>query len=86
MIAAAFLFAVWFSVTNIHHDCTGDDCPVCMLVHHFSDILRKLGIVLMMLAAALFTVLTALNGVLMRRSFEGAGMNTPVSLKVQLNN
>lgn len=85
VIAAAFLFFAWFVTSHIHHDCTGNDCPVCMLIHYFSDMLRKLVAFVMMLAA-LFAALTALHGTMMRRFLEDARLNTPVSLKVQLNN
>lgn len=86
MIAAAFLFSAWFAAAHIHRDCTGNDCSVCLLIHHFSDMLRKLGIVLVMLAAALFAALTALRGAMMCHYPKSAKANTPVSLKVQLNN
>ena len=86
MIAAAFLFSAWFAAAHIHHDCTGNDCPVCMLIHHFSDMLRKLFIALAIAAAALFAAFTALRGPMLCHYPGNAKANTPVSLKVQLNN
>lgn len=85
-LAAAFLFSAWFATAHIHHDCTGNDCPVCMLIHRLSDLLRKLARAVMLLAASFLAVLTALHGAAPYRTFEDARGNTPVSLKVQLNN
>lgn len=86
IIAAAFLLAALFTSAHFHHDCTGNDCPVCMLVHHFSDMLRKLGIILMMFAASLFAAQNTLKSALMYHPFQYIEKNTPVSLKVQMNN
>ena len=85
-LAATFLFSAWFAAAHIHHDCTGHDCPVCMVIQRLSDMLRKLGNLVILLASSFLAALTALHGAAPYRSFEEAGGITPVSLKVQLNN
>ncbi len=85
-LTVAFFFSAWFVAAHMHHDCTGQDCPVCALIHRFSDMLRRLGVLVMVLAAAMLAILTALHGALPHLSFDNTRENTPVSLKVQLNN
>ena len=85
-LAAAFLLSAWFAAAHIHHNCTGNDCPVCMVIHRLSDMLRKLGAALMLFAAAFLAVFSALHGAMPCCALVDFRGNTPVSRKVQLNN
>ena len=65
------------------HDCTGEDCPVCALVHQCENLLRQFG------AAAAATALIAAAALLCVSAASYACTVcrvTPVSRKVRLNN
>ncbi len=38
----AFLFASLFSQIEHDHDCTGDDCPICAVLHFVQDFLSSI--------------------------------------------
>ena len=65
------------------HDCTGEDCPVCALVHQCENLLRQLAAAIAAAAAAAVVGVLCTSAVrhpcILRRV-------TPVSFKVRLNN
>lgn len=44
---AAFVIVAFFSLLFIakeaHHDCTGEDCPVCACIHQAKQTLKQIG-------------------------------------------
>ncbi len=44
---AAFVIVAFFSLIVIakeaHHDCTGEDCPVCACIHQAEQTLKQIG-------------------------------------------
>ena len=44
---AAFVIVAFFSLLFIakeaHHDCTGEDCPVCACIHQAEQTLKQIG-------------------------------------------
>ena len=65
------------------HDCTGEDCPVCALVHQCENLLRQFAAAaaaVAVLAAAALLCVPAASCVCAFR------YGTPVSCKVRLNN
>ena len=77
------LLTVFFIAHEAHHDCTGEDCPVCAAIRLCEGVLRFAGAggaprfsflpVLLVLTAAPFVL-------------HGIARITPVSFKVRMNN
>ena len=65
------------------HDCTGEDCPVCALVHQCENLLRQFGTAA---AAAALLAVAALLCVSAASYVCAVCRVTPVSRKVRLNN
>ncbi|MGI6722349.1 MAG: hypothetical protein ACOX4I_07400 [Anaerovoracaceae bacterium] len=46
-ISAAFVFVIFFSllfiVEETHHDCPGEGCPICALIHQAEQALNQIG-------------------------------------------
>ena len=88
MIVLLLFFALLFSVhlvaAETDHDCTGEDCPICAVIHQCENTLRSLdpGFVFQPFAAPL--ILFNLLAV----SLPGAYFvqETPVSEKVRMDN
>lgn len=88
IIVAAFvvsimLLSVFFVATEQHHDCTGDDCPVCAVLQMCEASLQQTGdggvsfivMALLLLAAISFVSYAGVEVVPI----------TPVSAKVRMN-
>ena len=78
------LLAGIFIALEADHDCEGEDCPVCECMEQCRATLHQLGSVTVTGKAVLFPVLLLIVSVIhfarvIRRE-------TPVSIKVQLNN
>ncbi|MCR4591514.1 MAG: hypothetical protein K5668_11945 [Lachnospiraceae bacterium] len=88
IMAAMMLFAVMFSVffITVHadHDCTGEDCPVCAVIHQCENIIHGLGDGGAAVSAVLIPI-AALSLFVSIHACFFAG-DTPVSRKVRLNN
>ncbi len=58
MLGVAMLFVVLFSsiyvATESLHDCTGDECPICTMLHQCENNLNQLGDGRVHLAIAIF--------------------------------
>ena len=79
----SMLFSVCLSCAETHHHCNDEDCPICACINHCSETLRELsnGIALLVLV---FFVSAAARGI--KAFFICTGtLDTPVSLKVRLN-
>ena len=87
LMAAAVLFFVMFSafliVHEADHDCSGDDCPVCMLIQLCEDNIRQLGSGAPVSAAGVLVFLTLTMPVFTAFSVR---IPTLVSRKIRLNN
>ncbi len=83
-VVFVMLFSASFIAENIHHDCAGDDCPICTVMIQCSNHLRSIGTVL--------TVVAAVAGFLVVE--KELSQNTPedlsavslISQKVRMNN
>ncbi len=75
--------ASFIVVSEADHECTGDSCPVCVLIHHCENIVKGLGtaaaavIVSYLLKTALLLQFSNTAEILIRR--------TPVLLKTRIN-
>ena len=84
LIVFVLVSSFWFILHETHHDCTGEDCPVCAMIAICRNTLKTVLI-------ALLLVLSALASRSAGRAFVSSSAQfdpeeTPVSLKVKLLN
>ncbi len=83
MALVSMLFSVCLACVETHHDCQGEDCPICACIHQCRESLRDLSAGLIP-AFSVFFIVTAVYGI--NEFFLPFGKNdTPVSLKVRMN-
>lgn len=78
------LFSAFFITTELHHDCSGEDCPICQMIAVCENFVSNLGTGLIFLAVALLLVLN--NSYLSIDSGASFIAPTLVRQKVRLNN
>ena len=81
---AVFLTAHITIIANANHECIGDGCPICMLIHNAGLLLKQIGIMVIaisviLLALFIMSAVMTLRGLLCRHS------TTLVQRKVKLN-
>ena len=78
------LLAGIFIALEADHECEGEDCPICECLEQCQATLHQLGSVTVTSKAVLFPVLLLIvSGIHFARVIR---RETPVSIKVQLNN
>ncbi len=86
VFAGLFVFVMMFSLfviaSEADHDCSGADCPICEMIAVCRNILKTLSGAVVALAA-LFSAFCAVMR-LVPLCKNGAGTETPISLKVKL--
>lgn len=84
MIAFALVFCSQFILAEEHHDCVGEDCPICSEIAFCQNAIDSLsfgfGFVLA-LSAVIFAIVKTLGYFVERIS-----VSTPTSLKVKMLN
>jgi hypothetical protein len=84
MMLVVVLFSVTFIVVEIHHDCCGEDCPVCACISQCESILQQFGYGMTLQAAVIsLAVILVLCNFL---SLFIRAQDSPVSRKVRMNN
>lgn len=84
-IILTFLFSVCYIIFNVDHYCTKEYCTICERLQICTNIMNKLSISLYVLLLIIFTyVIFLLYTILLVNSDKKE--NTPVQLKVRLNN
>lgn len=87
LLAVAVLFVMLFSAFYIaveaHHDCTGEDCPVCTLICLCRNTLKNLSLAIC--AAAFFAVFVSTAGKVLPCGRSFVRRISPVALKVKLS-
>ena len=84
LLVFVMLFSHLFVIAEADHDCSGEDCPVCLALAVIEEILKGLSLLLLLVAfsAALTSLVTKL-----RHAFVPSILfSTPVLLKVKLTN
>ncbi|RKM59206.1 AraC family transcriptional regulator [Butyrivibrio sp. CB08] len=84
MVLFVVLFASFFVVSHTHHDCSGEDCPVCATIHQCENLLNGAGGSFLHIAAGVLPVVLVIGSVII--SFCAVILGTPVSTKVRMNN
>ena len=88
LAAFAVLFVMLFSKAyishHIHHECTGDECPICIVMAQCANNLKNIGTIAIFIAISLF--LCSINQE-SRRCVNTAGFfDSLISQKVRMNN
>jgi hypothetical protein len=78
------LFSSFFISTEFHHDCTGEDCPICQMIALCENFVDQLGAGLIILIAAFFSIL--IKSDLSLNMAYAPVFATLVRQKVRLNN
>lgn len=85
-ITAAFLLSAWFIASHADHDCPGQDCPTCAQIQYCANIFQKLGAGLDAFVPSAWLLAAVLLCSLLAVKFPDRAQDTPVKLKVRLNN
>ena len=83
MMLVVMLFSASYITSHIHHECKGEDCPVCACMHQCAGILRSLGSGTTCDPIVSICLLTCLTAILLQAVCNR--ITTPVSCKVRLN-
>ena len=84
LILAAVLFSVFYIAAEADHDCTGEDCPVCLCIRLCSDALNRFRKKTVPVARILLPMLCVLPAAAVFSA--PMAEQTPVKGKVRLNN
>lgn len=80
---AAILFSSLFIALEMHHDCSGEDCPICICIEHCVRTLHELGDLNVLCAVSVLPVLLIVFAKI-ATGFVYVN-DTPVSRKVRMN-
>lgn len=78
------LFSAFYLVEHAEHDCTGSECPICMVMAQCSNNLKAIGTALILASASLF-LFTLTNKELHYDKIISLS-NSLISQKVRMNN
>lgn len=83
LLLVALLFSGFYIAFEADHDCTGEDCPICICIHQCETILNQLGYA----AALLFSVVVPIFSIALFIMFSAHVFmqDTLVSRKVRMN-
>ena len=88
LLTTAFIFGTLFSVLYIaiesHHDCIGEDCPICQCIIVCENILKKLSTALFVMSISVAFVFASKISII--KNLKLIPIQTLVSLKVKLSN
>lgn len=82
LLLVSFLSPV-FIAKHADHDCRGEHCQICGIISHLGNTLKQLGTAVVAIAAVLATAYCLSSTVPLQAI---SVRQTPVTLKVQLNN
>mgnify|MGYP007002441203 FL=1 len=88
LLTMTFIFGTLFSVLYIaiesHHDCIGEDCPICQCIIVCENILKKLSTALFVMSVSAAFVFASKISII--KNLKLIPIQTLVSLKVKLSN
>ena len=84
MMLVVMFVSSFFIAAHADHDCTGEDCPICACIHQCENTIRGAGSDITVMSAVIIPVLISL--LLMSFGVPSFQWDTPVSVKVRLNN
>lgn len=87
-VALGLLIVIFFSeiyiITHVHHDCSGNDCPICAQILKLEETIQNIGAAIIravVLFAVLYFLIESLSNINQVILF-----NSPIKMKVRLNN
>ena len=84
VLVLSFILTLFFIAFEAHHECEGEECPICICldecVNTVKGFCNSLPILSAVLAAFTAVVLCSFAAA------EGLVFNTPISIKVRMNN
>ena len=84
MMLLIVLFSAFYITVETDHDCSGEDCPICICVERCDEMLHQVASGAVALAAVVVPVICILHSaILLIHAFS---QGTLVSQKVRLNN
>ena len=84
MMLLFVLFSSFFIDIHTDHDCTGEDCPICACIQQCENTIRGIGSGIISVSAVILPVFILL--LLTSFGMPSFQWDTPVSIKVRLNN
>lgn len=89
VLAAVFIaftvFSVFFAAAEAGHDCSGDDCPICFVIHVAAQNVKLLSLALCAAGVSLARHCFALK-LSFKNSYQTFFNNSLISLKTRLDN
>lgn len=89
VLAAVFIaftvFSVFFAAAEAGHDCSGDDCPICFVIHVAEQNVKLLSLALCAAGVSLARHCFA-SKIPFKNSYQTSFNNSLISLKTRLNN
>lgn len=84
MLIIVMLFSAFYISIETHHDCTGEDCPICAQVQMCENTLHKIGGGIAFLIAVIISAFFMIDcaSVFIVDLLQA----TPISTKVRMNN
>lgn len=83
-ILFVMLFSTMFISRHAHHDCTGPDCEICVVMQQCSNTLKSLGTVLVAVSFGLFIATSMQRG--LQHNYAVGVCCSLISQKVRMNN
>ncbi len=80
----AMAFSSFFIALHADHDCMGEDCPICACIQQCEKTMRGTGSDMIAISAVIAPVFITL--LTMSFNVSSFQWDTPVSIKVRLNN
>ena len=84
IVLLSMIFSLFIIVSEADHDCTGEDCPVCLCIRLCSDVLNRFRKKTVPVARILLPMLCVLPAAAVFSALMAE--QTPVKGKVRLNN
>lgn len=78
------LFSVCYIAIESEHDCIGDGCPICLLLTLCEQNYQVFSVIILLYAAAILCSYVKIF--VSKTQFRFIIIDTPVTLKVQMNN
>ncbi len=84
LLLFVMLFSVFFMAAEVEHDCSGEDCEICLCLHHCESLLSRLRTGAIHCLAFIAFALTIIGAAFCCVRFVIS--DSPVAKRVRLNN
>lgn len=79
----ASILSIAFVASHSGHECSGEQCEICLQISNITNTLKQLRAAVLLVAISLAAISATLIAVCDNKA---ADFDTPISLKVQMNN